>query len=320
MREIIAMLRAYARAELDAWSYGLTGALLLVALVINYSLDFETTYISTRFLEPIQIVYYALYYAVPFVAAIVIVARARGRGEALRDPGLWLATLVTLVGYGVYRNFHYYGPWIQEALAPEIQRYVFICAANLLRAALGFALVLGFWLAVDRRLDGRAAQPLYGLSLRSIALRPYLLMLAIISPLIAWASFQPAFLAVYPRYTPGPELAYWGLEPWVGYAIFELCYGTDFVFTELFFRGLLVLGFARWLGPGAVLPMVAFYAFVHFEKPLGEALGSIFGGWVLGVIAYRTRSIAGGVVIHLGVAYLMELAAILQRTLGAVAP
>ncbi len=316
MRGILAMLRAYAREEIDGWSYGLTALLLAVAVAVNYTLDFETTYIATHFLEPAQIGYYAIYYALPFVSTIVISAWARGRLAALRDPTLWLATAATLIGYGVYRNFHYYGPWIQRTFPPEVRWFLFICAANCARALLGFALVFALWLAIDRRLDGRAAQPLYGMSLRSIELRPYLLMLALVSPLIAWASFQPAFQAVYPRYTPGAELAYWGIEPWQGYAIFELCYGTDFVFTELFFRGLLVLGFARWLGPAAVLPMVAFYAFTHFEKPLAEALGSVFGGWALGVIAYRTRSVAGGVVIHLGVAYLMEAAAILQRALG----
>jgi hypothetical protein len=38
--------------------------------------------------------------------------------------------------------------------------------------------------------------------------------------------------------------------------IYELCYGWDFVPTELMFRGFLVIGMVRVLGHGAVLPMV----------------------------------------------------------------
>jgi membrane protease YdiL (CAAX protease family) len=59
--------------------------------------------------------------------------------------------------------------------------------------------------------------------------------------------------------------------------------------------------------------MASFYCYIHFGKPLGETLGSIFGGYVLGVIAYRTGSIYGGILVHLGVAWLMELTAFLQK-------
>jgi membrane protease YdiL (CAAX protease family) len=54
--------------------------------------------------------------------------------------------------------------------------------------------------------------------------------------------------------------------------------------------------------------MVVAYAMIHFEKPLLEALSSIFGGLVLGIISYRTKSIYGGVIIHLGIASTMEIA------------
>jgi membrane protease YdiL (CAAX protease family) len=54
--------------------------------------------------------------------------------------------------------------------------------------------------------------------------------------------------------------------------------------------------------------MVVVYAMIHFEKPLLEAISSIAGGFVLGVIAERTRSIYGGVIVHLGIAWMMEIA------------
>jgi hypothetical protein len=38
-----------------------------------------------------------------------------------------------------------------------------------------------------------------------------------------------------------------------------------------------------------------------------ECISSFFGGLILGVIAYRTRSIVGGLVVHLGIAWMMEI-------------
>jgi len=52
---------------------------------------------------------------------------------------------------------------------------------------------------------------------------------------------------------------------------------------------------------------------LHFGKPIGEAISSIFGGYVLGVIALNTKSIVGGSIVHIGVAWLMELFAYLQH-------
>jgi membrane protease YdiL (CAAX protease family) len=94
--------------------------------------------------------------------------------------------------------------------------------------------------------------------------------------------------------------------------LYELCYGWDFVPTELIFRGFLVIGMSRVLGRGAVLPMVVWYCTVHFGRPVGETISSLFGGYLLGVLALSTRSIWGGLLIHIGIAWGMELAAFLQ--------
>ncbi|RYY66213.1 MAG: CPBP family intramembrane metalloprotease, partial [Chitinophagaceae bacterium] len=92
-----------------------------------------------------------------------------------------------------------------------------------------------------------------------------------------------------------------------GKLLYELSYGSDFVTIELFFRGFLVLAFVRYVGSAALLPMALFYCTIHFGKPLGECISSFFGGLLLGVVTLHTRSIWGGLLVHLGIAWLMEL-------------
>jgi hypothetical protein len=53
--------------------------------------------------------------------------------------------------------------------------------------------------------------------------------------------------------------------------------------------------------------MATFYCSIHFGKPLFECISSYFGGLILGVIAYKTQSIMGGLAVHLGIAWLMEI-------------
>lgn len=97
--------------------------------------------------------------------------------------------------------------------------------------------------------------------------------------------------------------------------IYELAYGLDFVTVEFLFRGFMVIGLMHVVGRRAVLAMAVVYCFLHFGKPAGEAISSIFGGYILGVIAFETRSIWGGIIVHLGIAWMMEIIGFVQRQL-----
>ena len=147
----------------------------------------------------------------------------------------------------------------------------------------------------------------YGIKTKGIDWKPYWLMLLIMLPLIAAASTQNDFLQMYPKmkmmsgFTHPENFGFWEK------LLFELSYGSDFISIELFFRGFLVFGFVKWFGKDVILPMALFYCTIHFGKPLGECISSFFGGMLLGIVAYNTGSILGGLIVHLGIAWLMEL-------------
>ena len=155
----------------------------------------------------------------------------------------------------------------------------------------------------------RDREPLsfYGMTTRNFAAGPYLLILLFLLPLIALASTQHDFLHTYPKVRNVAFIGDYTRTVWPWRLLYEVSYGLDFVSIELFFRGFLVIGLARYAGRYAILPMAAFYCTIHFGKPLGECISSFFGGLALGVVAWRTRSILGGLIIHLGLAWMMEV-------------
>lgn len=145
-----------------------------------------------------------------------------------------------------------------------------------------------------------------GLTTKGFRAGPYFGLLLLLVPVVALASTQPDFLRVYPRVTHVAAINEYPGPLWLREGGYELSYGLDFLSIELFFRGLLVIAVARYAAEKAILPMAALYCTIHFGKPLGECLTSFVGGLALGVLAYRTRTIVGGLIVHLGLAWLME--------------
>ena len=152
-----------------------------------------------------------------------------------------------------------------------------------------------------------AKESFFGFTTKNIRWKPYWLMLLIMIPLIAAASTQPDFLDMYPKLNDVDPVLNNVKNKWFYHLLHELSYGSDFISVELFFRGFLILAFIKVAGKDAILPMACFYCTIHFGKPLGECISSYFGGMLLGILVYHTRSILGGLMVHLGIAWLMEL-------------
>lgn len=134
----------------------------------------------------------------------------------------------------------------------------------------------------------------------------YLGIFAVILPFAWLASGTDGFQTMY------PFVPYAGRD-WTTLIVWELSYAAQFFALELLFRGVLVFGPARVLGPWGIVVMTLPYMAIHFRKPFAECLGSIFAGSGLGVIAMRTRSVYLGMVIHIGVAWSMDAMVLWRR-------
>jgi membrane protease YdiL (CAAX protease family) len=131
-------------------------------------------------------------------------------------------------------------------------------------------------------------------------------MLLIMLPLIALASTQSDFLHKYPTFALFTKGNTFDSTLTTKLFIYEILYGSDYIAIELFFRGFALYILSRFIGKGAIIPLAAMYVFIHFGKPVGETISSFFGGIILGVVAYETKSIIGGIIVHCGIAYMME--------------
>ena len=157
-------------------------------------------------------------------------------------------------------------------------------------------------------LIGKYKSPFGGLSIKGVSFQPYWLLFFCMIPLVVLAATNSGFQNTYPKVKSIAFIKDFVSPSFLYHLMFEIFYGIDFFTIEFFFRGFLVLAFVRYAGKEAILPMAVFYCVIHFGKPLGECITSYFGGIILGVIVYYTKSIFGGLLVHLGIAWLMEVA------------
>ncbi len=128
----------------------------------------------------------------------------------------------------------------------------------------------------------------------------YLVLFAVVLPALVIASTSKAFQDTYPFYREARR-------SWVDFLGWELQYGATFICLEFFFRGYLLFALRRALGSYAIFVMTVPYCMVHVLKPAAESLGAIAAGIVLGTLALGTGSIYYGVLIHVSVAWSMDL-------------
>ena len=123
--------------------------------------------------------------------------------------------------------------------------------------------------------------------------------------LVLLVSGTDSFMAKYPFYDPPEGKPFWpDLYRW------ELLYALQFVATEFFYRGFLVHGMKHRFGTYSVLIAMIPYVMVHFGKPLPETLAAVVAGIVLGLMSLKTGAMWMGALLHVIVAWSMDVAAL----------
>jgi hypothetical protein len=278
-------------------------ALLVIA---NYKLGIESKWLAELGPRPLKFAgFYLLYllaFTMPYLFYFITVR------SAVVTP--FIAALI-VIAPAIFALKVTAGGWqeiIRNVIPGENGRYWAIISNWPIRFLLTGSLLFLFNLLLKKQ--GQPALADLGLTTENFKWWPYIVLLIGIIPLVGFAASQPSFLHAYPKLKALQFLAPGGPTTFRK-IVFELSYASDFLTIELFFRGFLVVAFTRYLGPAAILPMAVFYCSIHFGKPLLECISSYFGGILLGVIACYSQSILGGIVVHIGLAWMMELAAML---------
>jgi len=147
----------------------------------------------------------------------------------------------------------------------------------------------------------------YGLGLGKLRkhIKWYLLLVAPILGFVFIVSFRDDFATHYPFYSLANR-------SWFDLIAWEILYLVQFICVEFFFRGFILQSCRPSFGVNAIFVMIVPYLMLHFSKPWLEASGAIFFGLFLGVLALRSRSIWGGVMVHITIAFSMDMAALIQ--------
>lgn len=131
----------------------------------------------------------------------------------------------------------------------------------------------------------------------------YVGLYLVVLPAVIIAAQTESFRGTYPFYKLANRSAF---DFWAWQAL----YAVQFLSLEFFFRGYMLRGLSRSMGSKAIFVMIIPYCMIHFGKPFAETMGAIVAGVVLGTLAMRTKSIWGGVIIHVGVALTMDILAL----------
>jgi membrane protease YdiL (CAAX protease family) len=119
-----------------------------------------------------------------------------------------------------------------------------------------------------------------------------LVSLAAMALILYGAGQMPEFRSYYQMYDiDWPELL-------LNHALYMFAW-------EFLFRGYMLFGLEKSIGKSAIFVQAIPFVLLHLGKPFLETLACIPGGFILGYIAYRTRSFLPCFIIHFGIYVMM---------------
>lgn len=309
MKKIWKLLSEQIRYDFNPSYYSCIALLLIIFLSINYRLDFEDNFLSS-FSGFTKLLIYFIFYAFGYYASIFLLSLLKSGFLFFRSIVFWKYSLLGLSVLALDSAMPFLQDFIYDTLSYKLAYWAYKVSVNGISF---FTIVIPlfiFYFFHDRK-----EKHFYGFNNQHTDLRVYWTLLLLMLPLLLSASFLESFQRQYPMYKSNEAYLHLGIPEWLAALTYEIAYGLDFITVELLFRGFFVIGMIKVLGRNAIVPMAVIYCMLHFGKPAGEAISSIFGGYILGVIAYETKSIWGGIIVHMGIAWLMEVIAFIQKSL-----
>jgi hypothetical protein len=307
MKTVINYIKDFWKEDFHLAKYLYAFIFIATCISLNYVFDFNNKFVRSPHGGFLGFLFFFLFYAFAYFSVAIPCLLFSKAKYVFRNPLFWIKSLAFVFVIAISVGFNYQKEWLKMMEVIPERQYLSVITTQLRWVVIFLPALFILKMIFDKGMRG-----LYGLKKSKMNWGIYFMLLLIVSPLIIGASFTPDFLNAYPRFRPWQMDAVFGLPKAVMTVFFELSYGANFMMIELMFRGALVIGMSAIMGKNSILPMVSIYAFIHFGKPIGETISSVFGGYILGIIAWRTRSIWGGVIIHLGVAWLMELMGFMQ--------
>ncbi|WP_462254826.1 CPBP family intramembrane glutamic endopeptidase [Ferruginibacter sp.] len=299
MSSVFKYIREFYNKEFNLYYFLLILLLLGTVIYLNYWHSLENRFAAGGKTWFSNFAGYWLLYFIPFATAFFLQLFFCKDCSYFKNYWFWIILFLAPAFFSFRVNFNFHQPAIKKIWSVDELQFWLRCINWVVRVFVLLIPVFIIWLIKDK-----SNQPFYGTrALDSI--KPYLIMLLIMIPLLVIASTQKDFLSMYPKAKFLTNLQM-GHQKW-RYVLYELCYGFDFVSIEFFFRGFLILSLVKICGPHCIIPVACFYCTIHLGKPMAEAISSFWGGILLGIISYNTGSIWGGLIIHLGIAWFMEV-------------
>ena len=143
----------------------------------------------------------------------------------------------------------------------------------------------------------------YGLSLgdRRQVLAWSLGLTVAVMPVLVYASRLPEFQAYYPR------MAEARFDP-TAFAVYATSLVAYMFAWEYFYRGFLLFGLAKGMGPIAAIVLQAIpFGLSHLGKEWSEVYASFGAGVILGWVSWRCRSFVPAFVVHTAANLLFNL-------------
>ena len=306
MKNIYIYIKNFVIEDFNLPLYTFTIFFIITSIILNYKYNFFSIPNLNR-LKPVNIVYYFIFYSIPYFIISIAQIFILNKKERFTNHQFWIKSIffIFLISAGSSSYFKI----ILKQFTFQTNEYLYLwrISTEIKKSIICLIPLIIFKKTYDKNMAG-----MYGLSFKEFHIKPYIMLLMIVLPLIIIASFDKSFLRTYPIFKQWMYGSAFNLSKFQMAFIYETIYLLDFTIVELLFRGALVIGMISIIGKDAILPMTVTYVFLHFGKPVGETISSAFGGYILGIIAFNTSNISGGCFLHIGVAFFMNAAAHLQ--------